>query len=933
MADRSRSPRKDGSLQGTSRQGQAATRRTAFVTLATHDYKQGALVLTAGLRSRLPDTIDVIVFSDAELSLVPGVQLRRLSSLPDIPVPAFAGEPLMPNFKFCWKKLGLWSLEEYEVIVYMDADILILGNILSILESTPPLGMLAAVPACECWRSETCNYTAPDLYGDSAFYFNAGVLVLRPNQSDFDDMTAWMQSRAMQTRSPSSVSDSEMPFAEQDFLNIFFEKKICRLSPVFNALQHALKNPKHQALNESNCIALHYVMGKPWAPTKLEEDFVDLHNLWRRSFQEFSRQAFLRPSWDLCRVDPKLSLFLVKDYISAETEAALVASIYGESLESRWVTLSSRRLLCLGGVPHPDGAICEALPCSIEDIGRKVLAAGGLSGSPNQCLINSYLPGQGIDAHSDGPRFESEVAILTLEGPALMYFGLVEKKAYTSQVIQSTAFCSWQPQVEEHCRHANLGLWGWIFRLKHSVLVGSQGPRDLLYLDKNADVGVSWRKAGPFERFSEVAGNESYLVKTPLQRVSATRDLGMEGDNSIVGAKHSTATVQKTSKPGIGKKTSLISDPQSSEVHHLRKTNSFEGNGSDSGDELTMITPAPSRNAKHPEDDTTADSSMATVAEEPIPEAQGDREAETKAEAAAMPSLEDKQTGERHQEEVDSGAAAEPPTAEATGGQEAEAEAAATPSLEDKQTGERHQEEVDSGASAAEPPTAEAPGGQDVETKAEAAAMPSLEDKQTGERHQEEVDSGASAAEPPTAEAPGGQDVETKAEAAAMPSLEDKQTGERHQEEVDSGASAAEPPTAEAPGGQDVETKAEAAAMPSLEDKQTGERHQEEVDSGASAAEPPTAEAPGGQDVETKAEAAATPSLEDNQTGERHQEEVDSGASAAEPPTAEATGGQEAEAKAEAAATPSLEDKLTEDGHQEEVDSGTAAAEPPSVGS
>ena len=24
-----------------------------------------------------------------------------------------------------------------------------------------------------------------------------------------------------------------------------------------------------------------------------------------------------------------------------------------------------------------------------------------------------------------------------------------------------------------------------------------------LYLDKNADVGVSWRKAGPFERFSE----------------------------------------------------------------------------------------------------------------------------------------------------------------------------------------------------------------------------------------------------------------------------------------------------------------------------------------------------------------------------------------------------------------------------------------------
>eukprot|EP00434_Breviolum_minutum_P014483 symbB.v1.2.012770.t1/scaffold888.1/size154975/7 len=55
--------------------------------------------------------------------------------------------------------------------------------------------------------------------------------------------------------------------------------------------------------------------------------------------------------------------------------------------------------------------------------------------------------------------------------------------------------------VEEHCRHANLGLWGWIFRLKHSVLaVKLEGSDE----EANADVGVSWRKAGPFERFSEV---------------------------------------------------------------------------------------------------------------------------------------------------------------------------------------------------------------------------------------------------------------------------------------------------------------------------------------------------------------------------------------------------------------------------------------------
>eukprot|EP00927_Polykrikos_kofoidii_P072133 TRINITY_DN68281_c0_g1_i1.p1 TRINITY_DN68281_c0_g1~~TRINITY_DN68281_c0_g1_i1.p1 ORF type:complete len:630 (-),score=86.12 TRINITY_DN68281_c0_g1_i1:15-1691(-) len=87
-------------------------------------------------------------------------------------------------------------------------------------------------------------------------------------------------------------------------------------------------------------------------------------------------------------------------------------------------------------------------------------------------------------------------------------------------------------RVEEHCRNARLGIWGWLFNLKHSVLavhlrrrsLSPPGKRasgeektedtddqkhweaeeDVLYLDKNADLGVSWRRAGLCERFSEV---------------------------------------------------------------------------------------------------------------------------------------------------------------------------------------------------------------------------------------------------------------------------------------------------------------------------------------------------------------------------------------------------------------------------------------------
>ena len=61
--------------------------------------------------------------------------------------------------------------------------------------------------------------------------------------------------------------------------------------------------------------------------------------------------------------------------------------------------------------------------------------------------------------------------------------------------------------AKEHCRKASLGLWGWVLGLKHSVLAvhlrdsshwrenSSTSRTDVLYLDKNADIGVGWRQS------------------------------------------------------------------------------------------------------------------------------------------------------------------------------------------------------------------------------------------------------------------------------------------------------------------------------------------------------------------------------------------------------------------------------------------------------
>ena len=44
------------------------------------------------------------------------------------------------------------------------------------------------------------------------------------------------------------------------------------------------------------------------------------------------------------------------------------------------------------------------------------------AGPPNHVLINSYNRGQGIAPHQDGPLYEPLVAILSLDGPALLQF-------------------------------------------------------------------------------------------------------------------------------------------------------------------------------------------------------------------------------------------------------------------------------------------------------------------------------------------------------------------------------------------------------------------------------------------------------------------------------------------------------------------------------
>ena len=83
-----------------------------------------------------------------------------------------------------------------------------------------------------------------------------------------------------------------------------------------------------------------------------------------------------------------------------------------------WAQLPRRRLLSVGGTPHPAGAWTEPLPPCLRALARRAAAFFPDGWLPDQALVNEYVEGSGIAAHADGPLYEPCAVIVSLESSA-----------------------------------------------------------------------------------------------------------------------------------------------------------------------------------------------------------------------------------------------------------------------------------------------------------------------------------------------------------------------------------------------------------------------------------------------------------------------------------------------------------------------------------
>lgn len=190
------------------------------------------------------------------------------------------------RFYDCWSKLASFSLVEYERVVQLDGDMLVLQNMdeLMDLELDPPEmegnanRVFAASHACVCnplhkahypkdWIPANCAFTTqhdtPDdaqVAGASATaghgMANGGLQVVNPSQAIYDKITNQLATSAT----------TNYDFADQSLLSDIFRGRWVTIPYIYNALKTMRWKGVHDAIWRDDKVKnVHYILSpKPW---------------------------------------------------------------------------------------------------------------------------------------------------------------------------------------------------------------------------------------------------------------------------------------------------------------------------------------------------------------------------------------------------------------------------------------------------------------------------------------------------------------------------------------------------------------------------------------------------------------------------------------------------------------------------------------------
>ena len=213
-----------------------------------------------------------------------------------------------PRFYDCWSKLAPFSLTEYDRVVQMDSDMLVLRNMDELMEmeldSPDMMGegkrVYAASHACACnplkkphypknWVPANCAFTTQHEKSDEAQHAgppstagigspNGGLVVVNPSTDIYD--------KILQTLKDGKLTGA-YEFADQSLLGERFYGRWVGLPYKYNALKTLRwEGVHHQIWRDDEVKNVHYILEpKPW-DEKLSETKDESHRWWHKANEE-----------------------------------------------------------------------------------------------------------------------------------------------------------------------------------------------------------------------------------------------------------------------------------------------------------------------------------------------------------------------------------------------------------------------------------------------------------------------------------------------------------------------------------------------------------------------------------------------------------------------------------------------------------------------
>ncbi|KAF2397651.1 glycosyl transferase [Trichodelitschia bisporula] len=207
-----------------------------------------------------------------------------------------------PRFYDCWSKLTPFSLVEYDRVVQLDSDMLVLKNMdeLMDLELDPPsagasaMRVFAASHACVCnplkkphypkdWVPESCAFTHQHSTPDEAQTTgapstaglgipNGGLQVVNPSKAIYDLIVDQLNSSSIEA----------YDFADQSLLGDLFKGRWVALPYVYNALKTLRWDGVHRPIwRDEEVKNIHYILSpKPWDENGKEDGKDETHKWW-----------------------------------------------------------------------------------------------------------------------------------------------------------------------------------------------------------------------------------------------------------------------------------------------------------------------------------------------------------------------------------------------------------------------------------------------------------------------------------------------------------------------------------------------------------------------------------------------------------------------------------------------------------------------------